>query len=77
MLVVYKGNTILQVRCRAQSVSIAPLAREQDNLRLLSTIAKNEELLAQLFLNSLTDPDAVAQLAAYFMQRGWQVKQAG
>lgn len=77
MLVVYKGNTTLKVRCQDQSVTIAPVAGMHDNARLLATIAKNEELLAQLFLNNLNHPDAIAQLAAYFMQRGWQVKQAG
>lgn len=74
MLIVSKGNTSLRVRCAEREVFVSPVVREHDNEQLLSTFARNEELLAQLFLYKHLNADPMALLATYFMQRGWQVK---
>lgn len=77
MLLIYKGNTALQVQYAPQAVWIQPIVGEYDNKPLLSTLARNEELLAQVYLNHQPAGDTPAQLTEYFEQRGWQVKAPG
>lgn len=75
MLVICKGKTSLQVWCAEMEVYVLPLYGEFDNHNMLAIIARNEQLLAQLFLNHTTTKEPWMQLAAYFMQRGWSVKE--
>jgi len=75
VLIIYKGKTSLQVWYKGLDVCILPLFGEFDNHNMLATIARNEELLAQLFLNHTPTDEPWVQLAAYFMQRGWSVKE--
>ena len=65
----------MRVRCAEREVFVSPVVSEHDNEHLLSIYARNEELLAQLFLYKHLEADPMTQLAAYFMQRGWQVKE--
>lgn len=77
MLVIYKGNIVLRVQCGEKAVWIQPVVSEFDNRSLLSTLARNEELLAQIHLSHQEITDTRAQLAAYFRQKGWLVKIPG
>lgn len=75
MLLIYKENIALRVQCGERAVWIQPVAGEYDNRRLLDTMARNEELLAQVYLTSHDITDTPAQVAAYFQEKGWLVKE--
>jgi hypothetical protein len=69
-----KGNILLQVHIADSQVRITPVVGEFDNKELLSTFARNEELLTQLFFLTHQTHGRRVHLADYFIQRGWQVE---
>lgn len=77
MLLIYKENIALRVQCGEGAVWIQPILSEYDNRSLLTTLARNEELLAQVYLSHQDITDTKAQVAEYFGKRGWQVKVPG
>ena len=75
MLLISKGNIALRVQCGTGAVWVQPAAGKASSL--LSTLARNEELLAQVHLTLQDRHDPQAQLTDYFQQRGWQVAKPG
>lgn len=72
MLLISKGHIALRVQYGAGAVWVQPVAGKASSL--LSTLARNEELLAQVYLIQQEPRDAREQLTDYFQQRGWEVK---
>ncbi|HEY1112236.1 MAG TPA: hypothetical protein VGE66_01700 [Chitinophagaceae bacterium] len=77
MLLIYKENIALRVQCGEGAVWIQPVVSEFDNRSLLTTLARNEELLAQFYLSHQDVTDTPAQVADYFRNRGWLVQVPG
>jgi hypothetical protein len=77
MLLIYKENIALRVQCAEGAVWIQPILSEFDNRSLLTTLARNEELLAQVYLSHQDITDTRTQVTHYFEQRGWLVKIPG
>lgn len=77
MLLIYKENIALRVQCGEGAVWIQPMLSEFDNRSLLTTLARNEELLAQVYLSQQDITDTPSQVADYFQKRGWLVKVSG
>lgn len=77
MLLIYKENIALRVQCGEGAVWIQPVISEFDNRSLLTTLARNEELLAQVYLSHQDITDTPAQVADYFQKRGWTIKVSG
>lgn len=73
MLVIYKGNIALKVVMDGRAVRIQPIVGRFDNPQLLNTLARNEELLAQVHLSQHQNGDTPACLARYFEEKGWLV----
>lgn len=77
MLVIYKGNIVLKVAMDGSAVRIEPVVGRFDNPQLLHSLARNEELLAQVYVAHLSTADALTGMARYFEQRGWLVRLPG
>lgn len=77
MLLIYKENIALRVQCGEGAVWIQPVVSEFDNRSLLTTLARNEELLAQVHLSHQNITDTPRQVTEYFQNRGWMVKTSG
>lgn len=77
MLVIYKGNIVLKVAMDGSAVRIQPVVGRFDNPQLLHTLARNEELLAQVYVTHLSTEEALPGMARYFEQRGWLVRLPG
>lgn len=75
MLLISKGHIALQVRYGTGAVWVHPAGGKVSSL--LATLARNEELLAQVYLTQQERRDPQAQLTDYFRQRGWEVKTQG
>lgn len=75
MLLISKGNIALQVQYGTGAVWVQPATGKASSL--LSTLARNEELLAQVHLTLQDRRDPQAQLTDYFQQRGWRVAKPG
>lgn len=75
MLFITKGNISLRVLFKEAKVNVAPVRGEHDNAYLLATLARNEELLAQVHLNIAPQNNPKDQLALYYTRRGWEVKE--
>lgn len=73
MLVIYKGNIALRVQYGERAVWIQPVVSEFDNRSLLTALSRNEELLAQVYLSHKETTDTRAELAGYFLEKGWLV----
>lgn len=72
MLLISKGHIDLQVQCSTGAVWVQPAGGKPSSL--LSTLARNEELLAQVYLSQQGRHDPRAQLTDYFQKRGWDVR---
>lgn len=77
MLVIYKGNIVLKVALDEGSVRIQPVVGRFDNPQLLNALARNEELLAQVYFTHLPANDTQTGMARYFKERGWLVRMPG
>lgn len=77
MLLIYKENIALRVQCGEGAVWIQPVVSEFDNRSLLTTLARNEELLAQVHLTHHPINDIHTAMARYFESRGWMVRMPG
>lgn len=77
MLVIYKGNIVLKVALEGNTVRIQPVVGQFDNPQLLHTLARNEELLAQVYVSQLSTEEALRGMARYFEERGWLVRLPG
>lgn len=77
MLVIYKGNMVLKVAPEGSVVRIQPVVGRFDNPQLLHTLARNEELLAQVYFSHLSTGEALTGMARYFDQRGCLVRLPG
>jgi hypothetical protein len=77
MLLIYKENITLRVQCAEGAVWIQPVVSEFDNRSLLTTLARNEELLAQVHLSHQEITDTPRQVSDYFTKRGWLVRAPG
>jgi hypothetical protein len=55
-------------------VRITPVFGAHDNKELLTTFARNEEVLTQLIFLTRNEEDTPIQLADHFRQRGWDVQ---
>ncbi|HEY1113077.1 MAG TPA: hypothetical protein VGE66_05930 [Chitinophagaceae bacterium] len=77
MLVIYKGNVVLRVALEQSAVRIQPVVGRFDNPQLLKTLARNEELLAQVHLTHHPINDIHTAMARYFESRGWMVRMPG
>lgn len=77
MLVIYKGNIVLKVALEAGVVRVQPIVGRFDNPQLLNAMARNEELLAQVYFTHHKIADAHTGMAHYFEQRGWLVRMPG
>lgn len=77
MLVIYKGNIVLKVALEGDIVRIQPIVGRFDNPQLLKALARNEELLAQVYFTHHKITDAHTGMAHYFEQRGWLVRMPG
>jgi hypothetical protein len=77
MLVIYKGNIALRVQYGERAVWIQPVVSKYDNRSLLTTLARNEELLAQVHLSQQEITNTREELAGYFRKKGWLVKIPG
>lgn len=77
MLLIYKENITLRVQCGEGAVWIQPIVSEFDNRSLLTTLARNEELLAQVHLSHQDITDTRSQITDYFEKRGWLVRTPG
>ena len=75
MLLISKGHINLQVQYGTGAVWVQPAGGKASSL--LSTLARNEELLAQVYLALQERSDTRVQLTDYFRQRGWEVKGPG
>lgn len=75
MLLLTKKYIRLQVYGDLPRVRILPLAQSREEERLVATIARNEELLAGVYLSIAGPHDQQKQLVNYFTHRGWQVQQ--
>lgn len=75
MLLISKGHIALQVQCGTGAVWVQPAGGKASSL--LATLARNEELLAQVYLTQQERRDPHAQLSDYFRQRGWEVRTQG
>lgn len=69
-----KGNISLKVLFKEARVNIAPIPGEHDNSYRMATLARNEELLAQSYLDIFSMTEPLLQLITYYTQRGWEVK---
>lgn len=75
LLLLTKRNLLLQVSYAPPVIRVAPVVQPGTEERLAAVFAKNEELLASVFL-SIAEPDNLcAQLVQYFQHRGWHVEQ--
>lgn len=77
MLVIYKGNIVLKVALEDGVVRVQPVVGRFDNPQLLNAMARNEELLAQVYFTHHKIADAHTGMARYFEQRGWLVRMPG
>lgn len=77
MLVIYKGNVVLKVALENSAVRIEPIVGRFDNPQLLKAMARNEELLAQVYITHHKVSDAHTIMARYFEERGWMVRMPG
>lgn len=77
MRVIYKGNIVLKVSSDNKHICIRPVVGPFDNPHLLQSLARNEELLAQVHLFHSQTEDPLTNLACYFEQKGWLVRPPG
>lgn len=69
-----KGKILLKVHREESEIRITPIIGEFDNRELLTTFARNEEVMTQVFFATNSNNEVEANLADYFKQRGWQVE---
>ena len=74
LLLLTKRNVQLQVYYTPPNVQVLPLIAGEEEERLLSTIARNEELLLHTFLSDTELYNPSWQLPQYFEGKGWQVE---
>jgi hypothetical protein len=77
MLVIYKGNVVLKVALDEGVVRVHPVVGRFDNPQLLNAMARNEELLAQVYFTHKKIADPHTAMARYFEQRGWLARMPG
>lgn len=75
MLLLTKKSIQLRVCCALTQVRITAIVRSPEEERLVSIIARNEELLAAFYLSIAGPQDQQQQQEKYFAHRGWQVEQ--
>lgn len=76
MLLIYKENIALRVHYGSGIIWIRPLPSRPEQTSLLTTMARNEEVLAQAHLLQHPIGDDPTPLIGYFEKRGWLVTEA-